>query len=257
MLIGMIDGSVFSVGSQGSFVAERGGTLYFRMNDDILEDNGGSLVLSVSIETPEQAVGADHSSAQDIAISQDAFDGPDLDPAWSWVREDKDHWSLTDNRGRMRIITQQGDIWEDSNNLRNLLLQRAPDGDVTVSTRLTLNPYTHAQQAGLVVYQDDHNYVRLTRGYILTGDYVQFALERSGATTEQRVPVADTTVYLAVSRTGSSYRGLYSVDGTNWLPVGQFDSVDLSEPRVGISAWNGNHPAPEIPVDFDFFRIEP
>lgn len=185
----------------------------------------------------------------------DDFDDPTLDPAWSWIRQDSTHWSLTTRPGFLRIVTQQGDVYESTNNLRNLLIQQAPDGDFTITTLLTIEPFTHAQQGGLLVYQDDDNYIRITRGYMFTSHYVEFILEQNGSPTTQQLTVPDTTVYLAITRSGTHYTGYYSLDGTTWTPVGQFSNVSFHPSQVGIGAWNGDLSAPEIPVDFDFFHL--
>jgi hypothetical protein len=120
---------------------------------------------------------------------------------------------------------------------------------------LTISPNTHAQQAGLLVYQDDDNHIRITRGYMFSDNYVELVLEQSGSPTTQSMAVANTTVYLAISRRGTLYTGYYSLDGTTWTPVGQYSNVNFQQPKVGLSGWNGDLSAPEIYADFDFFHL--
>lgn len=216
---------------------------------------GGSSQAAVQVEW---IFAANHSDAATVPAStsfDDEFDGPDLDSRWSWVREDSTHWSLTARPGYLRITTQRGDIHGETNNLRNLLIQEAPEGDFDITTLLSIDPYTHAQQAGLLVYQDDDNYIRLTRGYMFASNYVEFILEQNGNPTAQSVEVENTTVHLTISRRGTVYTGSYSLDGVTWVPVGEYREVSLQQTKIGISSWNGDLSAAEIPADFDFFHV--
>src|SRR5579883_2531474 len=92
----------------------------------------------------------------------DEFNSSTLDPKWSWVRESPANWSLSAVPGSMQMNTQ-GDIYGTSNTAP-VLLQTAPTGDYQVTTHVTANPSFSAkyEQAGLVLYGDDGNYVRLT-----------------------------------------------------------------------------------------------
>jgi len=51
----------------------------------------------------------------------DEFSNNELQSNWTWIREDKSHWSLTAIPGHLQILTQKGDVWETTNNLKNLL----------------------------------------------------------------------------------------------------------------------------------------
>ena len=93
----------------------------------------------------------------------DEFTSGTLNGAWSWVREDSANWSLTARSGYMRIACQSGDLHSSSNNARNLLLRTAPVGDWTMTARMEFSPASNYQQAGLLVYKDDDNYLKLVR----------------------------------------------------------------------------------------------
>ena len=68
-----------------------------------------------------------------------------------------DRWS------GLEIDTSKGDIYQGTaTNPKNLLLQPAPDGDWTIETKVDASAFNEAyQQAGLMVYADDANYVKL------------------------------------------------------------------------------------------------
>ncbi|MGC9394822.1 MAG: hypothetical protein ACP5J4_08200 [Anaerolineae bacterium] len=54
VLLGRIgeDGHPFIVGRGGAFYAERAGLLYLRINDDILSDNEGYVIVEVTVTSP-------------------------------------------------------------------------------------------------------------------------------------------------------------------------------------------------------------
>jgi beta-xylosidase len=186
----------------------------------------------------------------------DDFSGTALHPLWSWVREDGAHWSLANNPGFMRILTQEGGIFEvtGSNNQKNILLMQAPQNDLQLTTLVTIDPSENFQHAALMVYEDDDNYVEINRAYS-NGNHVNFDIEIGGVllSTTPVVVTAD-TLYLRIVRAGNLYTGYYSLDGVGWDMVGS-GTADLSGALVGIGASNGASTT-EILADFDEFHLE-
>ena len=80
----------------------------------------------------------------------DEFNSTTLGRQWSWVRENKDNWSLSKNPGSMLIKGQKGDIIGASNTAENILLQSA-NSDWTIVSKVTFSrkPSTFNQQGGL------------------------------------------------------------------------------------------------------------
>jgi len=185
----------------------------------------------------------------------DYFDSAILDTQWSWVREDPTHWSLVDHPGYLHITIQDGDLYGGWNHNENTLLRPAPAGDFEVVTGVTINPTPNYQQAGLVVYPDDDNYLRLTRCYCNDG-VVQFLKEVGASVTGNGVDCDLTTTYLTISKQGSTYTGYWSADGSNWNQVYQYTDVHLSNLKVGLAAFHAAG-STEIPADFGFICVVP
>lgn len=188
----------------------------------------------------------------------DDFAGPPLDPGWAWVREDNTHWSLLARPGFMRITTETGDLTGATDTARNLLLRIAPSGDFTVTTLLEFSPGQEMQQAGLLLYVDDANYLRLSRLRQASqgGDAVQLAREIGGVVTTQQIGALSTRLYLRLNRTKRDWAAAFSLDGALWTEVGHLVAVPLAAPRLGLAAWNGAAPLPEIPADFDWVCVD-
>ncbi len=170
------------------------------------------------------------------------------------MREDPTHWSLAARPGYLRIVTQAGDLWTTANDARNLLLRIAPAGDFEISTRVEIKPAQNYQQADLIVWADDNNYVKLGRAYANSG-LVEFDAEIGGVFQSQATALSLDAVYLKIARTGTTAAGYFSADGQNWLPAGQYTDVDWPMSLIGLGAWNGGTAAPDIPADFDWFCL--
>jgi alpha-glucosidase len=183
----------------------------------------------------------------------DEFNNSTLDPGWSWVREDNTKWSLTANPGYMRITIQSGDIYStNTNNMKNILLKTPQASDFTLTTKLTLDPAANYQQAGLLVYTDDDNYINVQRKYS-SGKKFSIIKEVAGVPTE--ISVTDTagaTIYLKLVKSGTTYNGYYSTDGTNWISISSFTGVSLTSPKIGLFAGSS---ATGRDADFDWVHV--
>lgn len=197
--------------------------------------------------------------------------------AWTVLREDKSAWSVAD--GALRLTTSEGDITLANNNASNLFLQSA-NTDWTADTRLSFSaePGYPAQNAGLLAYQDDDNFVKLSYGVSMSrrgpaGASLQLLCESDGYTTASVnvnvEGVKDNTLWLRLVKSGSEYTAYYSVDGRKFVEAGSVSAV-LEDVQAGLIACDGAVPAmnfrgfgsgaqaPETePVDvaFDYFRI--
>ena len=143
----------------------------------------------------------------------DDFSDGALDPEWGWIREDSNKWSLTANPGKMRITCQAGDLFMTGNNAKNLLLRNAPYGDWTMETMVQFNPSVLCQQAGLIVYKDDDNYIKLVRAFAGSGNVICGDKEISQVYTQNAVAQIATNVFFKITKSGTTYTLYYHPDG--------------------------------------------
>ncbi|MBR4134664.1 MAG: glycoside hydrolase family 3 C-terminal domain-containing protein [Bacteroidales bacterium] len=212
-----------------------------------------------------------------------------LGKQWNIVREDKSAWTVAD--GALKITTGAGDIALANNNAANIFVQSA-NTDWTAETKLTTSavPSNPAQNAGLVAYEDDDNFVKLVyaapafgRGMpqMLPGaapaGSVQLIAEDNGNNkTTVNVSLAGVDlkdgIVLRLVKQGSRYTAYYSADGKKFTKVGQADIL-LKDVCAGLTACDGVRPAmtgrggfgmqqmqPQEPVPmtacFDWFHIK-
>jgi pimeloyl-ACP methyl ester carboxylesterase len=187
-----------------------------------------------------------------IAIN-DEFSLATLNSKWHWVREVPTHWSLVANPGYLRITTTGTDLWQNENTA-SILLQPYSKNSVDIMTKVIMTPTTAYQQGGLIIYGDDDNYVRLSFGYIGRPAF-EFGKEISGVFEPIQIDApTGSEFYLRLKKSGASVYGYYSLTGNVWTSLGQFSDFNNSISDIGLFAFGSYEDAPQIPVDFDFFR---
>ena len=221
----------------------------------------------------------------DRASVGDEFDQSELKEQWQWLRENKTNHKLDAQSGVLTLTTEPGDISEDSNNAHNLLLQSA-NNDWTIETRLVASRTpSQPENAGLVAYQDDDNFVKLMfRAVIKTSRQngvqpgtIDLLFEENGIAKSiasinlKEEVIGANQLYLRLRKKGSTYTAFYSTDGENFEQLGASDIL-LKDIRAGLIACDGiitqsmtstfwfdsDTTKPDSPFDvsFDYFRIK-
>lgn len=188
--------------------------------------------------------------ASEQTLFRDDFQGV-LADGWSWLDEQLADWSLTDS-GTLRMVTIPGAVWS------NALIRQAPPGDFTLTTHVRFEPVGNFAAAMLYVRQDNQNAVLLGRAFCdqewCAGNAIYFDHIQAGefVGSNYATVVEDPSMaYLRLSRTGDTFTGYYSPDGTRWTTIGQH-TAPLFFLQVGLVA----HNAPTaIPAEFGFFEI--
>ncbi|MCE5178776.1 MAG: glycoside hydrolase family 3 C-terminal domain-containing protein [Porphyromonadaceae bacterium] len=221
----------------------------------------------------------------DRSAVSDEFNNSQIGSPWKWIRENDEHHSFTSNPGSLTITTEKGDISEQSNNARNLLLQSA-NNDWALETRLIgSRAPSQPENAGITAWQDDHNFVKLmlravtktTRQREPQPGTIELLLEendiaRSVATLDLKEMITgDQFLYLRLTKAGAHYTAYYSLDGKEYQQLGSADAT-LRDIKVGLIACDGiitqsmtstfwfdsDTTKPETPFDvsFDYFHIK-
>lgn len=190
-------------------------------------------------------------------LFRDDFDGV-LDPEWTWVREDPLNWSLLNQPGSLQISVTRGHITAHNNS--NLLLRPAPRGDFQIETQITFRPLRDFQFAGLIVYQDDSNFIKAGRAHCDSAECVGTGLYMDHYSEGRVVKPNFGQVYrsidpllLRLSRQRNTYTFEASTDGHVWFLIGSHTS-DIEPLQVGLAA--GQHIRGDVlPAAFEYFEI--
>jgi beta-xylosidase len=193
----------------------------------------------------------------ELPLFRDGFDQA-LDAQWSWIREDPLNWSLTDQPGSLQINVTAGYVAAHNNS--NLLLRPVPEGNFQIETQITFRPMRDYQFAGLIVYQDDSNFIQAGRAHcdsvecIGTGLYMDHYNQGRMIKPDFGQPYGTIDpLLLRLSRRESSYTFEASADGHVWFLIGSHTS-DMDPLRVGLVA--GQHLRGDIlPAAFEYFEV--
>ncbi len=171
---------------------------------------------------------------------------------WQVINPDDTHWKI-DEKG-LTITTQKGDIYQTYDDAKNILVQPAADNWLMEAKVVYEKvPTVGYQQAAIMVYQDNDNYVKLS--YEL-GPQVQLGSEFGGAWTANRqIKVTATTIWYRLEKIGNHYEASFSTDGVSYTSLGGVDR-ELLDPKIGLLAVN-SYPdnVPELDVTFEYMTI--
>jgi regulation of enolase protein 1 (concanavalin A-like superfamily) len=216
--------------------------------------------------------GARTGAAGDGTLFEERFDEK-LGEGWSWAREDRASWSV--DGGVLRLAPLRGSFWGADNTARSLLLRAVPEAADAFAVEVTVAdaPGDDArepglyEQAGLLWYVDDDNYVKLVREWYDGKWMIVLAAERAGRAeyAEAAAPAGAVRLRLVVSGDTAvgQFRGTRDGDGGDdeWQAAGEFKlpalpDRDEARPRVGLNAHTAGGDAAEgRRAGFDDFTI--
>jgi regulation of enolase protein 1 (concanavalin A-like superfamily) len=187
-------------------------------------------------------------------------------PGWSGRRADRPAWKLADNALQIRLTP--GNLWANENTARNLLLREPPRDakSFTAEVTLSLTPAAFGEQAGLLWYRDDDNYIKLTKEFYNDRTWVVFAVERDGKPDYREAECRGQWVNLRLTVAGDKVAASFlPVGATAAKSLGAFDfpardpKAKAAPPaRIGLTAHHGAPDSDRWAVfrDFRIVRAE-
>jgi cytochrome c len=207
------------------------------------------------------------SECECVPTGGDSFDAGVLDKTkWNAiVREQEDLYAVQD--GWLEMTTVNGDIYTNGNPAptRNFILQEPTSAgqDWVIETHIDASTISGGyEQAGLLVYSDDDNYIK----YDIISDDGQTVRNRLELRSEingaiQTPQPADppitnnaAEVWLRLTKTGNSYAGEYSFNGTDWSAVNIPVTNPMVDPAFGIFTLGVNSGGGR--PRFDYFSLD-
>lgn len=180
--------------------------------------------------------------------------------AWQWNHNpDNAHWSLTERPGALRLTT--GRVDKSLLEARNTLTQRTSGPTSTAETRIDVRGMKDGDVAGICVLQKKYGFVGVKRE---GGKKALVMVSAASDSPEElaAVPLAGDLVHLKVEcdyRPGvDKARFSYSLDGTDWLPLGEPLQMVYTIPhfmgyRFGLFNFATKQSGGS--ADFDYFRL--
>ena len=195
----------------------------------------------------------------------DEFNGSSLGLQWQWQANPQPGWAFPSAAlGVLRLICAQlpeglRNFWD----LPNLLLQKFPAPEFTVTTKVAFSAHANGEKTGLIVMGADYAYAAVTKSAagLEVSQTICLGADRGGTERESAAAtVPEGPVYLRVQVAENALcRFSYSTGGTNFMPLGEGFAAKPGRwigAKVGLFAVRTG-PSPEAGyADFDWFRVE-
>lgn len=184
----------------------------------------------------------------DRYIKADDFTSETLSDFWSVVNQSGDAPYAYQSGKGLTVKTTQTDYG-------NLILQPA-EGTYSAESKIRFSalPSQNYQQGGLVVYQDNQNYVKLSLEPNGNQVMVKFQKIVNGTATSlaadifEKSLITDNTLYFKMDKDGDNYSAFYSLDGKSFKNIGSV-TVPMKNTYFGFVAI---HVVQADPIDVTF-----
>jgi regulation of enolase protein 1 (concanavalin A-like superfamily) len=222
-------------------------------NRELPEDAGrflGTLRLGVTREGPSAPVAAAPVAAEPEGRGREV-------PGWG-MAFDPDHDCMIETEGKVLFLDVPGtlhDLNADINKLNAPRVLREVEGDFEAQVKVdgsfqpgakSNNPKSVPYNgAGLLLWQDAGNYIRLERGAIIRagrlGTFVDFEEREDGHRgAVHNGKLAPGTAYLRLMRRGGRISGAVSSDGVTWEALRPIDVNWPTRLKLGVAAVNSS-----------------
>ena len=200
--------------------------------------------------------------AETIADS-DEFNDSVPGPQWQWQANPGTNWMFPANAlGVVRLFNvllpnDYKNFWD----VPNLLLQKFPAAEFTVTTKITFTPRADQEKTGLIVMGLDYSYISIQQkaGKLFVSQAVCKDADRQTAETESPpVEVKSNLIYLRVE-VGAVCRFSFSLDGARFTPIGvpfQARQGRWIGAKVGLFAVGAEQTREMGYADVDWFRVQ-
>jgi serine/threonine protein kinase/regulation of enolase protein 1 (concanavalin A-like superfamily) len=191
----------------------------------------------------------------------DQFDGSTLDSGWLWNAGGNGTYELT---GQRLMMTAPHNTDLRSWNMAAPRILRPLSGDFTVSVTTIFMPTRGYQGAGIVLWQDENNFIRLEHGYgrangvtyeySLNGKYVRVA-DTYVATNPAGLAPDVSNVELRMQRHNDVFSAWMRLSGGDWMPISTSVIPFSANLSVGLLVVNTNATVAPITATFSNFEM--
>lgn len=185
-----------------------------------------------------------------------------LPQGWEKIDPEKENASdFNTANGVLKLKIPSGkDLYGDNRTAPRLV--KSVTGDFEIETRVKFSPTQSYQGAGILIFRNDNNYLRLERGFGGLGggeDGIRFD-KREDEThepvaTPEKFPTSAGEVELKFRRVGKDFTAFWREAGkTEWKEVGKVSANYPETVQVGLI---GVNTADEITAEFAYIKILP
>jgi regulation of enolase protein 1 (concanavalin A-like superfamily) len=182
-------------------------------------------------------------------IFEDHFNNK-LSDGWAWIHEEPKAWKIGHNALHLRTLP--GSLWGEINNAHNFLLRPAINltEGLTIQVNVTNYPQLMGEQAGLIWYHDDDNYIKLVKESLNGEEWIVLAREEAGEPkliNKTTIMGASAEIQFALRETKILGQFRTSAE-QDWTEVGECAWIKENKPYIGLFTHGG-------PKDFERWAV--
>lgn len=176
-------------------------------------------------------------------IFHDEFGGK-LGDGWSWIRETRSDWRISDKG--LEVCIRPGNMWGPANDARNLLVREAPKSDeLWVSASVSNHPTHQYEQVDLVWYFDDGHMVKVGQELVDGKLSIVMGREENDKTrTISITPINSDSLTLRLHITTGTVEGFFKLPDQDWMRVGRCTQPVKGVPKISLMFYQGDPEAP-------------
>lgn len=182
---------------------------------------------------------------------------------WQWIDPEETEKPTPKDvkNGVLRVRIPNGkDLYGDNRTAPRYL--KPISGDFQIETRVKFLPKENYQGAGLLIFKDDNNYIRLERAYGGVGgggEGIRLDVRKNGEqapiVTPNDLPTEAEEVELKIVRVGTLLTAYWRIDEeSEWREVGEVATDYPDSVLAGLVACNT---AREVVAEFEYIRLLP
>lgn len=198
-----------------------------------------------------------------IPQASDEFESETMGLQWQWhANPEIDWYSLKDGKLRLNAaknITQSGDLWM----VPNLLLQKFPSPEFTITARIEFHPDLLGEQAGLLIMGEEWAFLAFEK----FGDGNRIAMYEAehnrcdpGTRLVEEVIATENYAYFSVQvKTGGICSFSFSFNDKDYRSIGKTFQAQPGKwigAKAGLFCINPNIIGSEGYAEFDWFRFD-
>jgi beta-xylosidase len=200
-------------------------------------------------------------------VDSDEFNSTSMGLQWQWQSNPKATWAFANAaNGTLRLYSDKlPDSTENLWDAGNVLLQKFPAEEFTVTTKMNFTPNTKLEneKAGLVVMGFSYASISLKRKK--DGVYIVYTLNKDAVKgkTENEVIISkfnDQTIFFRVKiSAGGKCNFSYSIDGNNFTNAGEAFTAEVARwkgAKFGLFCTRETQTNDSGFADFDWIRVE-
>ena len=171
---------------------------------------------------------------------EESFDG-ELAEGWTWMWEVAEAWRVED--GVLHVRALPGTLWGDQDNAHNILIRSETPvvAGLTSQVSVVNQPTLQGEQAGLIWFIDESNYIKLIKECLEGTEWIVLAREENGkASLVNKIPIETASVRLRLSFAGGRMTGeRMAANEKTWQIVGECAPLADTALHLGIYTHGG------------------